>query len=113
MYNQGYEQKNTFNIIITSNNNSISLTQSNNIRYFVNTISDKYAGNKNTEYFKKLHKTINKEEVKIAIFKEFMNIFETQVKPYNWLGTDVKPTKSGTIKRIDALPKFIKYIKNT
>jgi hypothetical protein len=113
MYNQGYEQKNTFNIIITSNNNSISLTQSNNIRYFVNTISDKYSGNKNTEYFKKLHKTINKEEVKIAIFKEFMNIFETQVKPVNWLGTDVKPTKSGTIKRIDALPNFIKYIKNT
>ena len=112
MYNQGYEQKNTFNIIITSNNNSISLTQSNNIRYFVNTISDKYAGNKNTEYFKKLHKNINKEEVKIAIFKEFMNIFETQVKPFNWLGTDVKPTKSGTIKRIDALPNFIKYIKN-
>ena len=42
-----------------------------------------------------------------------MNIFETQVKPFNWLETDVKPTKSGTIKRIDALPNFIKYIKNT
>ena len=91
----------------------ISLTQSNNIRYFVNTISDKYSGNKKTEYFKTLHRTINKEEVKIAVFKEFMNIFETQVKLFNWLGTDVKPTKSGTIKRIDALPNFIKYIKNT
>ena len=69
MSNQGYEQKNTFNIIITSNNNSISLTQSNNIRYFVNTVSDKYSGNKNTEYFKTLHKTINKEVVKIAVLK--------------------------------------------
>ena len=56
---------------------------------------------------------MNKEEVKIAVFKEFMNIFETQVKLFNWLGTDVKPTKSGTIKRIDELPNFIKYIKNT
>lgn len=112
MYNQGYIQKNTFNIIITSNNNAISLTQSNNVRYFVNTISDKYSGNKNTTYFKNLHSAINKECVKIAIFKEFMNIYETQVKPTNWTGTDVKPTKNGTIKRIDALPLFIKYIKN-
>ena len=112
MYNQGYAQKNTFNIIITSNNNSISLTQSNNIRYFVNTISEKYAGNKNIEYFKKLHKAIKPLEVKRAIFNEFMNIYDTQVKPINWIGTDVKPTKNGTIKRIDALPMFIKYIKN-
>jgi hypothetical protein len=40
MFNQSYSQNNTFNIIITSNNNSISLTQSNNIRYFVNTINE-------------------------------------------------------------------------
>lgn len=111
MYNQPYTQKNTFNIIITSNNNSILLTQSNNIRYFVNTISEKYSGGKDTPYFKKLYAAINKTSVKIAVFKEFMNIYENKVKPINWIGTDVKPTKSGTVKRIDALPQFIKYVK--
>ena len=113
MYNEGYTQLNTFNIIITSNNNCISLTQSNNIRYYVNTISDKYAGNKNTEYFVNLHKVINNDNVKVAIFQEFMRIYETEVKPVNWIGTSVKPTKAGIVKRIEALPHFIKYIKTS
>ena len=112
MYSQSYSQLNTFNIIITSNNNSVSLTQSNHVRYYSNTISDKYSCNKNPEYFKKLHKAINDEQVKIAIFQEFMKIYEEQVQPINWLGNETKTTKTGIIKKIEALPLFVKYIKN-
>ncbi len=109
MYNQPYQQKNTFNIVITSNNNCISLTQTNQIRYYVNTINESYVGN--TEYFNKLYKAINKEEVKILIFQEFVRIYNEEVKPINWIGNDLKPTKAGQVKRIEALPHFYKWIK--
>jgi hypothetical protein len=110
MHNQGYSQKNTFNFVITSNNNSVSLTQTNQIRYFVNTINEKYIGNK--KYFDELNKYINKEEVKILVYQEFVKIYNEQVKPSNWIGNDLKPTQAGKIKRIEALPQFYKWIKD-
>jgi hypothetical protein len=111
MYAQSYSQKNTFNIVLCSNNKCILLTQSNNIRFYVLTISNKYAGNKNPGYFRKLHKFLANEDVKVAIYQEFMRIYENDVKPIGWNGTEVKPTRAGTIQRIEALPYFIKHIK--
>lgn len=111
MFNQAYSQDNTFNFVITSNNNCISLTQTNQIRYYVNTINESYIGNK--KYFDDLHKVINNEDIKILIFQEFIKIYEEQVKPNNWIGNDLKPTKAGQIKRIEALPPFYKWIKET
>jgi hypothetical protein len=111
MFNQGYIQKNTFNIVITSNNNCISLTQTNQIRYYVNTISEQYIGK--DEYFKELYKYINKEDIKILIFQEFIKIFNEEVKPNNWIGTNLTPTTAGKLKRLEALPPFYKYIKET
>ncbi len=104
-----YQQKNTFNIIMTSNNDCVLLTQSNNIRYFVPTTKNKYAGNK--EYFDKLHGYLKREDVKIAIFKEFQRIYETEIKPTNWIGNDIGTSKAGNIKIIESLPKIIKYVK--
>jgi exonuclease VII small subunit len=110
MHCQGYAQRNTFNFVITSNNNSISLSQTNKERYFVNTINERYIGN--VKYFDKLHKAINDEDVKVLIFQEFVRIYEEEVKPKNWIGNYLKPTKAGKLKIIEALPTFFKWIKS-
>ncbi len=55
---QPYQQKNTFNIIITSSNNSALLSQSNNVRYYIPTCSNKLQGDK--DYFTKLHNLLRK-----------------------------------------------------
>ena len=109
MYNESYVQKNTFNIIITSNNDAINFTQSNNMRYFANTINEKYIGNE--DYFNELNKYIYLEDVKILVFQEFLKIYEEEIKPTNWIGNNAPMTEAGKLKRIEALPKFIKWIK--
>jgi len=111
MYQQGYSQKNTFNIILTSNNNCVLLSQSNNVRYYVPTCSNKYAGNQHADYFKKIYSYLNREDVKVAIFQEFMRIYEEEVKPNNWLMPENNNTQAGKVKIIEALPKIIRYIK--
>ncbi len=112
MHSQGYSQTNTFNCILSSNNNCVLLSQSNKERYFICTCSNKYAGDKGREYFDDLHKYLNNNDVKIAIFQKFMQIYETEIKPTNWLKPEDKNTEAGKIKIIDALPKAIKFIKN-
>jgi hypothetical protein len=109
MYNSPYSQKNTFNILLSSNNSSISLTQTNQKRYFMPTISDKYQDNE--KYFKNLHKKINRPEVNILIFQRFMKIYEEQIKPNNWIGNCLKQTSAVISKSINALPHFMKWIK--
>jgi hypothetical protein len=109
MYNESYIQQNTFNIIITSNNDAINLTQSNNMRYFVNTINESYIGNE--DYFNEINKYIYLEDVKILVFQEFLRIYEEEIKPINWIGNNAPLTEAGKLKRIEALPKFIKWIK--
>jgi hypothetical protein len=81
MMRQPYPQKNTFNIVLCSQNNAILLSQQNNVRYYVPTTSSKYAGNK--EYFDKLHGYLKREDIKIAIFQEFVRIYEEEIKPEN------------------------------
>lgn len=115
MYNQAYIQKNTFNLVVSSNNNSISCTQSSQIRMYVNTINDKFFNSLEEKkvYFDKLYSYINREDISILIFQEFVKIYNEKVKPTNWLGNDVNlMTKAGKLKRIEALPLFYKYIKD-
>jgi hypothetical protein len=112
MHKQGYQQQNTFNVIFCSNNNCVLLTQSNNARYYVPTCSDKYAGNVHKPYFDKLHKYLKNEDVKVAIFQEFMRIYEEEVKPIDWRTPTNNVTEAGKLKIIEALPKIIKFIKN-
>lgn len=111
MHQTPYSQRNTFNIILTSNNSSISLTQTNQNRYFMPTISDKYQDN--LEYFKTLHKKINRKEVNILIFQRFIKIYEEEIKPINWIGNCLKQTDAVIAKSINALPPFIKWLKTT
>ena len=110
MYQAPYVQKNTFNIIITSNNNCMPLTITNHKRYYLNTINNDFIGN--TKYFNKLYSYINNVDVQILIYQEFERIFNEKVKPTNWIGNDVKQTLTGKIKQMEALPQFHKYVKD-
>lgn len=111
MHQQGYPQDNTFNLILTSNNNCVMLTQSNNVRYYIPTCSNKYAGNKHKAYFDKLYSYIKREDVKIAIFQKFMKIYEEDIKPTDWKFPESNNTEAGKVKIIEALPRIVKYIK--
>ncbi len=119
MYSAPYTQKNTFNICLSTNNNGISLTQTNHIRYYVLTISHKYceistekAKKEKKEYFDKLYKYLDNEDIQILIFQEFMRIYNEEVKPSNWTGAyENLNTTAGKIKRMDAMPEFFKNLK--
>lgn len=119
MYSMPYSQRNTFNIIMTSNNNAIKLTQSNNIRYYVNTINEKYTNCNSKEeienkkkYFDELYKYIDEEIVLIGIYKKFKKIYKKEVEPTNWTGAyESNKTKRGCENIIESMPLFYRYIK--
>ena len=107
MYSQGYTQKNTFNCIITTNNNAIRLSASNNERYPCADVSTHRKGD--LKYFKKLSDTMNKKNVSIAYYKYMLNVYEEN-KNFNF---DTKPeTESRTTKMCQSMPLLMKYIKN-
>jgi hypothetical protein len=106
MYSGGYSQVNTFNIIITTNNDAIVLTQTNNERYVCLDISEKMIGN--TTYFEKLSKAIDRNDVRAAFYNKMMKRFKTLE---NWNEEKVPSTKSKDIKIIEGLPIIYKYIK--
>jgi len=104
MFQSGYEQTNTFNIIISSNNDSINLTQTNNSRYVVLDISEHRIGD--TEYFKLLTKALNNDDVKRCFYEEMMT------KNIDKWNEDIIPeTEARTSKLIEGLSPFYKYIK--
>ena len=107
MYSSGYDQTNTFNIILTTNNDAVSLTQSNNSRYVCLDISEENIGN--NEYFKLLAKAIKSEHVLENFYNEMMERFNTICNDWN---EDIMPeTESRKLKIIEALPQLYKYIK--
>lgn len=110
MRQQPYQQRNTFNIVLSSNNNSVLMTQSNNVRYYIPTCSNKLQHN--IEYFTKLYNYLAREDVKIGIFQRFKKIYEEEVKPINWSGANEELTIAKSIKIIESLPAVVKYIKN-
>jgi hypothetical protein len=106
MYELGYECQNTFNIIISSNNDSINLSLNNNSRYVVLDISEHRIGD--TEYFKQVTKALNNDDVKRSFYQDMLERFKTLDK---W-NEDIMPeTVSRDTKIIEALPIFYKYIK--
>jgi hypothetical protein len=106
MYSTGYTQVNTFNIIITTNNDAVILTQSNKERYVCLDISEKYIGN--TLYFEKLAKALQSKNVQAAFYNKMIERFKTL---NNWNEEKVPDTKSNQIKIIEGLPAIYKYIK--
>jgi len=106
MYSTGYTQINSFNIIITTNNNAISLTQNNKERYIICEIDESYKGN--TKYFKELSDAVNDPIVKSLFYYDMMDRFKTLK---NW-NEDIQPeTKAKRTKIIEALPLLYKYLK--
>jgi hypothetical protein len=106
MYSSGYDQVNTFNIIITSNNDSIGLSQNNNSRYVVLDISEHRIGD--TSYFEKLTKAINSIEVKRAFYEDMMDRYESLS---HWSEDVIPDSESRKTKIIEALPCIYKFIK--
>ena len=107
MYSSGYDQINTFNIILTTNNDAVSLTQSNNSRYVCLDISEENIGN--NEYFKLLSKGIKYEHVLENFYNDMMDRFNKICPDWN---EDIMPeTESRKLKIIEALPQLYKYIK--
>jgi hypothetical protein len=107
MYSSGYEQVNTFNIILTTNNDAVSLSQSNNSRYVCLDISEENIGN--DAYFKKLIKAIKADNVLENFYNEMMERFKNICSNWN---EDIMPeTELRKLKIIEALPQLYKYIK--
>ena len=106
MFSTGYEQINTFNIIITSNNDSVSLTQTNNSRYVVSDISEHRVGD--FKYFNELTKALNSDDVKRAFYEDMMDRF---LSLDEWSEDIIPETENRNNKIIEALPMIYKYIK--
>ena len=106
MHKTSYVIQNTFNIIITTNNKAINLTQTNNKRYHPNDISEDMIGN--AEYFKKFTNIIDDPMVRLAYYQQMMEHYKTLS---DWNEDEEGPTKSKISKMIEALPMFHKYIK--
>jgi hypothetical protein len=106
MYKNGYEQINTFNIIITTNNDAINLTQQNNMRAFVLDIDESYKEDK--KYFTKINKITENVDIQILFYNDMIQRFKTLD---NW-NEDVMPLTITKQKKIcEALPKIYKYVK--
>ena len=106
MYTTGYTQVNSFNIIITTNNNAVSLTQNNKERYIICDIDESYKGN--SEYFKSIADAVNDENIRALFYHEMMKRYQTL---NNW-NEDIAPeTKFKKTKIIEALPNLYKYLK--
>lgn len=106
MYSPSYTQLNTFNIIISSNNDCIGLSQTNNARYVVLDISEHRIGD--MQYFKKLTEALNNDDVKRAFYEDMKTRF---TKLDEWNEDIIPETTTRTSKLIEALPTFYKYIK--
>ena len=106
MFSNAYEQSNTFNIIITSNNDAVLMTQTNKERYVMPKVSEKRKGD--TAYFAKLVKNIKTEGVLEWFYLDMIERYKTLE---NW-NEDVVPfSEVKQSKIIEGLPPFIKYIK--
>ena len=108
MFKTGYTQKNTFNIINTTNNDAIHFTQNNNSRYVCTEVDESMVGN--TEYFTMMHKITDNDDIKILFYQDMMSRFKTLD---NWNEDKVPETKTKQLKLIEALPMILKHIKET
>lgn len=106
MHQTAYTIKNTFNMIITTNNNAVNLTMSNHQRYHTNDIDESRIGDK--AYFKMFTKIISDPLVRLAYYQQMMLHYETLS---NWNEDDEVVTNSKQAKMTEALPQFHKYMK--
>ena len=108
MHQTAYLIKNTFNVIITTNNNAVTMSQTNNKRYHTNDIDESKIGD--SEYFKMLTKVIENPVIALAYYQQMMLHFATLK---DWNEDEDQLTESKQQKMIEALPRFHKYVKET
>ena len=108
MYQAVYSQKNTFNIIITTNNNSIELSINNSRRYICMDVSAHRKGD--YAYFKKLKMNMDKPNVEKAYYKFLLERFENnKIDQFNF---EQKPFSEQEIFKLTAaMPPLLRYIK--
>jgi hypothetical protein len=106
MYSRGYQQQNTFNILITTNNDAVSLTQNNNTKYVCLDINEEKIGDH--KYFERLKKAIEGKDVLEQFYNDMMERFKTLD---NWNEDYMPTTQTTKVKIIEALPKLYKDLK--
>jgi len=108
MHKAVYSQKNTFNIIITTNNNSIELSVNNSRRYVCMDVSSHRVGD--FKYFENLKKNMDKKNVKIAYYKFLLERFEkNNVVAFKF---DEKPFSDQEVFKLTAaMPPLLRFIK--
>jgi hypothetical protein len=105
---QPYEQTNSFNIIVSTNNDSIQLTQTNKTKYVCNDIDESYVGNH--AYFEKLTAAVQDIEVIKAFYNDMMVRFATLG---DWNEDKAMPvTNTMKTKIIESLPYIVKHLKD-
>ena len=108
MHAVAYTQVNSFNIIVTCNNDAVSLTQTNNTKYVCLDVDESYFGKH--DYYIKLADAIDNEHVRIAFYNDMMKLFKTLD---NWNEDRSMPVSEMLkMKIIEALPLFIKFMKD-
>lgn len=107
MHCNGYLQKNTFNVYITSNNNAILITQSNNDRYMIAKINTSKVGDR--AYFTKLNNILKKKEVQKLFYEDMVKRYEEEC--VNWNEDNMPDSEVKTEKLIESLPFFYKWFK--
>lgn len=108
MHQNAYTQVNTFNIIITTNNDAIVLSQTNNSRYLCLDVDEYRKGD--TAYFKRLTKCISSKNVQKAYVAFMLERFENLKE---WNEDEIPMTETKKVKMIEALPVLYKWIKET
>ncbi len=108
MHSSGYQQQNTFNIILTSNNNAVLLTQTNKERYVCMDVSEHRL--KQVDYFKKIGDIVANPDVRQLFYLEMIERFKTLG---NWNENNKPMTNTLQVKIIEGLPKLYKHIKET
>jgi hypothetical protein len=107
LFQSGYSQKNTFNVIITTNNDALILTQTNKERYICLDVSEEKIGD--TKYFTQLGNILKDGNILLMFYEDMMNRFITLK---NWNEDTVPMTETKKRKIIEALPMIYRYIKD-
>ena len=106
-YCDSYSQRNTFNIIVTSNNNAINVSVNNHARIVSADVSEARLGD--LGYFTEFKKQISRSDVGEAFFAYMKEHFETTGKFFN---CDMKPTTESMRDKIASnLPSYVDFIK--
>jgi hypothetical protein len=109
-----YLQQNTFNVIITTNNDAVSFTQANNSRYIVTDVDESLSAKteENRKYFVEINKLTADKKIQLAFFCMMKQRY-TDKNLKDWNEDDLADSKTRKQKIIEGLPRLHKYLKET